>query len=70
MDVYDFCTLCTEDSTTVAIYDMNENVEEEVFKGEMRDAISSEWAGYEVESFDLWEGLLTLNIDTTEEQEE
>lgn len=68
MSVYDFCLLCTDDSATVRIYDMNGDVEEEVFTGEMRDAIYSDYEGYDVESFDLCDnGEIILNIDTTEE---
>lgn len=70
MDVYDFCALCTDDSTIIEIYDLNETVEAVVFKDEIREVFNSEWDGYEVLSFDLYEGRLTLNIDTSDDEEE
>ncbi len=68
MSIYDFCYLCTDDSVIIHIFDMNENVEEEVFFGTMRDAMLSEFAEFEVESFDVapQEGI-TLNIDSSDE---
>ena len=66
MSVYDFCGLCTDESVDVSIYDMNEEVEEEVFAGSMRGAMESEWADFEVDSFDLTPDGLCLNIDTSE----
>lgn len=67
MDVFDFCNLCTDDTAEVRIYDLNPDVENEVFKGSMWDAEQSEFSDYEVLSFDLdrREGLI-LNIDTSE----
>lgn len=67
MDVFDFCNLCTDDTVEVRIYDMNPDVENEVFKGSMWDAEQSVFSDYEVLSFDLGprEGLI-LNIDTSE----
>ena len=67
MSVYDFCSLCTDDSVEVSIYDMNEDVEIGVFGGSMRDAMYSDWADYEVDSFDLTPDGLCLNIDTSED---
>lgn len=67
MSVYDFCNLCTDDSVEVHIYDMNAEMEKEVFFGTMRDAMYSDWEGYEVDSFDLTPDGLCLNIDTWEE---
>lgn len=73
MSVYEFCYLCTDDSAEVSIYDMNPAVENEVFRGAMRDAMDSAWADHEVFSFDFFlgfnrdpEAVLTLNIDTSE----
>ena len=67
MDVFDFCNLCTDDTAEVRIYDLNPDVENEVFKGSMWDAYQSAFSDYEVLSFDLdpREGLI-LNIDTSE----
>ena len=70
MDVYDFCALCTDDSTIIEIYDLNEKVAEVVFKDEIREVFNSDWDGYEVLSFDLYEGRLTLNIDTSDDEED
>ena len=69
MSVYDFCSLCTDDLEAVRIYDMNEEVEDEVFFGTMRDAMYSDWAEYDVDSFDLSPEGLCLNIDTAEDDE-
>ena len=66
MPVYDFCGLCTDESVDVSIYDMNGDVEDEVFTGSMRGAMESEWADFEVGSFDLTPDGLCLNIDTSE----
>ena len=67
MDVFDFCNLCTDDTAEVRIYDLNPDVENEVFKGSMWDAEQSAFSDYEVLSFDLdpRDGLI-LNIDTSE----
>jgi hypothetical protein len=67
MDVFYFCNLCTDDTAEVRIYDLNPDVENEVFKGSMWDAEQSAFSDYEVLSFDLdpREGLI-LNIDTSE----
>lgn len=67
MDVFDFCNLCTDDTSEVRIYDMNPPVENEVFKGSVWDAQQSVFSDYEVLSFDLdpRDGLI-LNIDTSE----
>lgn len=67
MDVFDFCNLCTDDTAEVRIFDLNPDVENEVFKGSMWDAEQSAFSDYEVLSFDLdpRDGLC-LNIDTSE----
>lgn len=72
MTVYDFCDLAVDDSYLLTIYDMNSSVEDEVFLGEMRDAMHSEFEGYEVLSFEVsgtldGQGMICLNIDTTED---
>lgn len=66
MDVFDFCGLCTDDTTEVRIYDMNPAIEHEVFVGSMWDAQQSRFSDYDVSSFDLDEGRIILNIDTSE----
>jgi len=66
VDVYDFCQLCTDDSVEIHIFDMNPNVEDDVFFGTMRDAQFSDYSGYTVWSFDLAEGDMVLNIDTAD----
>ena len=70
MDVYDFCALFTDDSVIIEIYDLNQNVEEVIFKGEIREALDCEWDSYDVLSVDLYEGRLTLNIDTSDDEED
>ena len=66
MDVFDFLSLCTDDTAEVRIYDMNPSVENEVFKGSMWDAQQGAFSDWGVLSFDLdpREGLI-LNIDTS-----
>jgi hypothetical protein len=64
MDVYDFCILAC-DSYPIAVYDMTKN--EEVFNGEINDLMYSDYANYEVMSFDLDNGKIILNIETEEE---
>lgn len=66
MDVYDFCGLCTDGTTEVRIYDMNPAIEHEVFVGSMWDALCCAFSDYDVSSFDLDEGRIILNIDTSE----
>lgn len=67
MDVFGFCNLCTDDTVEVRIYDMNPDVENEVFKGSMWDAQQSAFSDHEVLSFDLdpHDGLILI-IDTSE----
>lgn len=74
MDVFDFCNLCTDDTAEVRIFDLNPDVENEVFKGSMWDAEQSAFSDWEVLSFDLCVGnihdgfapFIILNIDTSE----
>lgn len=67
MSVYDFCSLCTDNQTEISIFDMNHEVQDEIFKGTMRDAMFSDFADYDVDSFDYTTDGLILNIDTTED---
>ena len=68
MSVYDFCYLCTDDSTEIRIFDMNEEVTTEIFVGTMRDAMYEFFLeGLEVISFDMDPQCgLILNVDTSE----
>lgn len=73
IDVYTFCLFMCDDTASIRIYDMNEDVGSEVFIGSARGAMYSKWEGYEVESIDLCRGninddfepFIVLNIDTT-----
>ena len=72
MDVYDFCELCTDDSTVIAVWDYT--TEEEVFCGTMQDARWEDFSSCEVLSFDICppdgRGVtLILNIETEEEED-
>lgn len=69
MSVYDFCNLCTDDSTEIRVFDMNEEVTTEIFVGTMRDAMFEFFcAGLEVLSFDMDPQCgLILNVDTSED---
>lgn len=65
MTIYDFCNLCTSDLHDICIYDMT--TEKEVFNGTISDAMYSDYADYEVLSFDLEyskKEYLCLNIET------
>jgi len=64
MDVYNFCELATDDGYNCAIYDMNTSVEQEVFRGTLREARDSDFSEYDVMSFDLDDGVIILNIET------
>ena len=71
MNVYDFCMLACDDSYHIEICDLYQDANT-VFYGEARDAMQSDFAEYEVLSFDLYldgENLPTicLNIETEEE---
>lgn len=69
MDVYDFCMLCTDDSIGVVIYDFAG--EDTVFNGTLKEAMDSDFANYEVQSFDLDfnDRFFCLNIDIEECEE-
>lgn len=72
MDVYDFCNLCTDDSVEVHIFDMNENICDEVFCGTAKEAADSRWKYCEVESYDLNfnDKYFCLNITTDEDKDD
>lgn len=73
MDVYDFCMLCTDDSVVISVYDLNEDVSDEVFHGEMHELLyGDKWLDNEVMSFDLNfnDQYFCLNIDTSDDEEE
>lgn len=73
IDVYNFCSLLTDDGAQVRIYDMHPAIENEVFIGTAEDTIGCAWSAYEVLSFDLCGGnihhgytpYIVLNIDTS-----
>jgi len=50
MTVRDFCSLCVDDSITVALWDIDAEVE--VFRGSMRNAMLGSFADYDVDSID------------------
>ena len=62
--VYDFCGLCTDDAAVIQIYDLNPKVEKCVFVGSLREAMRSDYAKLSVESYDLDESGMMLNIVT------
>lgn len=64
MSICDFCELATDDTYDCAIYDMNESVEKEVFRGTLCDAKEGDFSEYDVMSFDLDGGVIILNIET------
>ena len=67
MTVYDFCYLCTDDSTEIRVFDMNEEVSTEIFVGTMLDAMYDYCEGLEVLSFDMDPQCgLVLNVDTSD----
>lgn len=64
MTVYDFLYLCTDDSVVIQIWDQAQ--ESIVAVCEIRDAMYGDYADYELDSFDICEQGLILNIDTGE----
>lgn len=73
MNVYDFCNLCTDDSTIIAVYDFTS--EDEIFCGSMRDAMWEDFSDCEVLSFDICppdgRGVsMILNIETEEGEDD
>ena len=63
MDVYNFCCFATDDSIVIQIWD--QNTEQIVFTGSFREAMYSDYESYDVDSFDLDDGQMILNIDTS-----
>lgn len=64
MTVYDFLYLCTDDSVVIQIWDQAQV--SIVAVCEIRDAMDGEYADCELDSFDICEHGLILNIDTSE----
>ena len=67
MTVSEFCGLCTEGLAPIRIYDLNDEVSRDIWKGDIKVAERGEYRDYELCSFDLNEVGITLNIDTSEE---
>jgi len=73
MDIYEFVNLLTDDSATVAVFDLTTG--EEIYLGEAREA-QLDFADYEIMSIDLvpkcekTEAIIVLNIETEDEGEE
>jgi hypothetical protein len=67
IDVYDFCMLACDDGAPCAIYDMT--TEEEVFNGDFRDCMESDYCDCTVMSFDVENGKDILNIETGDEED-
>ena len=61
IDVYDFCFLYIEDGENVAIWSAEE--EKNVFEGTFREAMDSDYAYEEVNSFGIENGIICINID-------
>lgn len=61
IDVYDFCFLYIEDSEGVTIWSAEE--EKNVFEGTFREAMDSDYALEEVNSFEIENGRICINID-------
>ena len=66
--VYDFCYLAVDDSQLVRVYDMNPDVQREVLCLRMRAAMyDDDYSGCEVQSYDIDNDGIVLNIDTSGE---
>lgn len=61
IDVYDFCFLYIEDAEEVTIWSAEK--EENVFEGTFREAMDSDYAYEEVNSFGIENGRICINID-------
>ena len=73
MDIYEFVSLLTDDSATIAVFDFT--AEEEIFCGEARDAQFEDFSDCEIMSIDIIppdsRGVsVILNIETEEEDED
>lgn len=66
--VYDFLFLFNDDLEFVRIYDTT--TEEEVFAGTIRNAMYSDYEGYEVDGVDIDKDGMIITIETDEEEEE
>ena len=67
IDVYNFCLLQCEDMEDLTIWDISSDCENEVFKGTYLKAMYSKYSNYEVQSFNIDDGVLCINIDTKED---
>ena len=61
IDVYDFCFLYIEDAEEVVIWSAEE--EKNVFEGTFREAMNSNFAYEEVQSFGIENGIICINIE-------
>ena len=66
MSIYDFVNMLTDDAVTIAIYDYTEECE--IFRGEARDAMFSDYSDYEIMAIDF-DGIIILNIETDSEED-
>ncbi len=62
--VYDLCWLYIEDSEEMTIWDLA--TETEVFKGTYDEAMSSDYSDYSVCSYGVENGIVCINIRTTD----
>lgn len=60
MDVYEFCSFALDDYQNVILWSID--AEKVVFEGSYYDAKYSEYADEEVQSFDISNNILTINI--------
>ena len=66
ISVYGFCCLQCEDSENMRIWDISSDCNNVVFEGTYREAMYSKYSNYEVQSFNIDDGVLCINIDTEE----
>ena len=65
MSVFDLLRMCTDDSVVIQIWDQHE--EEIVFVGTINEAMYvSDYAEYDVDSYDLCDQGMIVNIDTSD----
>lgn len=60
MTVYDLCSLYIEGCDDVIIYSFE--ADENVFEGTFDEAMRSEFADYDVETFGIENGIICINI--------
>ncbi len=60
MTVYEFCSLCISEYAEIKLYDVDN--EKEVFSGTFDEAMYSEFSEEEVQSFEVDNGEITINI--------